>query len=94
MEATTTTVDVEGVQATFVTTTFTSDGDADNDMNEDPDDETQSIDMDEPEAAPGERAADTNDIEDDTAVETTPVATDDDAGSLEFEQASSEQKDE
>ncbi|MCI4567172.1 SMC-Scp complex subunit ScpB [Lysobacter sp. CFH 32150] len=49
----------------------------------------------EPEAAPGERAADTNDIEDDHAVETTPVATtDDDAGALEMEQASSEQKDE
>lgn len=49
----------------------------------------------EPEAAPGERAADTNDIEDDNAVETTPVATtDDDAGALEMEQVSSEQKDE
>ena len=72
--------------------------DADHD-DQDDDNEPQSIDMDEPEAAPGERAADTNDIEhgfeaSDNTVETTPVDTDDDAGSLEFEQASSEQKDE
>ena len=71
-----------------------ADSDTHNDSNEPP-----SIDMDEPEAAPGERAADTNDIEhgfeaSDNTVETTPVETDDDAGSLEFEQASSEQKDE
>lgn len=45
----------------------------------------------EPEAAPGERAVDTNDIEDDHAVETTPVETDDDAEALQTEQASSEQ---
>ena len=44
----------------------------------------------EPEAAPGERAVDTNDIEDDNAVETTPVETTDDDAEL----ASSEQKDE
>ena len=74
------------------------DGDADSDTNNDSN-EHPSIDMDEPEAAPGERAADTNDIENgfeasDNTVETTPVETDDDAGSLEFEQASSEQKDE
>jgi segregation and condensation protein B len=59
------------------------------------DNEFQSADADEPEAAPGERAADTNDIEDANAVETTPVEdTEDDAGALELEQASSEQKDE
>ena len=69
------------------------DGDAGSETSSDMSDEHPSIDMDEPEAAPGERAADTNDIEDDHAVETTPVETDDD-GSLEFEQASSEQKDE
>ena len=50
----------------------------------------------EPETAPGERAVDTNDIEhgfeaSDNTVETTPVETDDDAGALEIEQASSEQ---
>ena len=70
------------------------DDDADDDASADQGHDTKSSDMDEPEAAPGERAADTNDIEDDHAVETTPVETDDDAGSLEFEQASSEQKDE
>ncbi len=36
-------------------------------------DQTPSIDMDEPEAAPGERAADENDIAPDNAVETTTV---------------------
>jgi segregation and condensation protein B len=36
-------------------------------------DHTPSIDMDEPEAAPGERAADENDIAPDNAVETTTV---------------------
>jgi segregation and condensation protein B len=53
--------------------------------------------MDEPEAAPGERAADVNDdIESDNhAVETTTVAhTEDDAEALVAEQASSEQTDE
>jgi segregation and condensation protein B len=71
-----------------------ADDDAGSDTSGDADDETLSSDMDKPETAPGERAVDTNDIEDDNAVETTPVDTDDDAGSLEFEQASSEQKDE
>ncbi len=72
---------------------------AENNANGDQADETPSNDPDEPETAPGERAVDTNDIEhgfeaSDNTVETTPVETDDDAGSLEFEQASSEQKDE
>ena len=43
------------------------------DSGSDAEDQTPSIDMDEPEAAPGERAADENDIAPDNAVETTTV---------------------
>ena len=47
--------------------------DIDIDSGSDAADQTPSIDMDEPEAAPGERAADENDIAPDNAVETTTV---------------------